>query len=332
MFKASYPWAKKSEEDDERTYLKSFDTTSHDDVAGNVWVPERFGAQPLTLGAQMPLLTTVAALELAEEYGITAWVLALLDPAPVIPANEDKEVASPPKFVFTAGDKDKMAAVPALSPVKGRGRPKAGSPAKLAAGGKQSSPRKRNTKAVKEANAAAARQASENLQAVLDTTAPSVTESTADSEQVEDEKVVVNIKSAVEVKGDVETTHTNVQIKMPAGAPDLPLPESTEDMITKAKQMVEEATKLDGEASAAKKGKRKAEAVEEEEEAAKEFQVAKRPKLEQEVRKQRVRNRALFGVAASLAIGYVHTPRLPCDSDWEANFLHSAIVPFVLGG
>ena len=43
MFRASFPWAKAAEEHDERLYLKSVPSTSHDEVAGNVWIPEEFG-------------------------------------------------------------------------------------------------------------------------------------------------------------------------------------------------------------------------------------------------------------------------------------------------
>jgi len=37
MFKAAFPWATKQDEDNERDYLKSFDTTDPAEVAGNVW-------------------------------------------------------------------------------------------------------------------------------------------------------------------------------------------------------------------------------------------------------------------------------------------------------
>ena len=259
------------------------------------------------------IILTCIALELAEEYGIGPWVKALLDPAPVY-VDEKKPINSPPPFTFTAGDRPSLP--PPATPARGRGRPRASSPSKATPAGKLTSPRKRATKASKEANAAAARQASESLQAVADGT-PSIAESeSVDGEKVNgvgpedkhvDEVVTVNVEKSVEVNGDIETVHTTVQVQMPVGSPDLPLPETTEEMIAKAKEMVEEAVKLDGESSKSA-GKRKAEVLDteddEDETADKEIQPAKKAKImEQEVKKQKVRTRALVGVIATAAIG-----------------------------
>ena len=43
MFKLAFPWAKHSEETAERNYIKTFPSTSQDEIAGNVWVQESFG-------------------------------------------------------------------------------------------------------------------------------------------------------------------------------------------------------------------------------------------------------------------------------------------------
>jgi hypothetical protein len=43
MFKIAFPWAAHSEEKEEREYLKGLDTTSEDEVAGNVWVSPEYG-------------------------------------------------------------------------------------------------------------------------------------------------------------------------------------------------------------------------------------------------------------------------------------------------
>lgn len=48
MFKIAFPWAKSAEEKAEREYLKSLDFTSHDDIAGNVWVSPEYGRLSLS--------------------------------------------------------------------------------------------------------------------------------------------------------------------------------------------------------------------------------------------------------------------------------------------
>jgi hypothetical protein len=46
MFKIAFPWAAHADEKAERDYLKTLDATSHDEVAGNVWVEPAFGETP----------------------------------------------------------------------------------------------------------------------------------------------------------------------------------------------------------------------------------------------------------------------------------------------
>ena len=239
-----------------------------------------------------------------------------------IQVDEKKAISPPPKYKFTANEKTFLPP-PMSTPGRGRGRPRAASPSKK---DKLTSPRKRITKAAKEANAATARQASETLQAALDAasvadsesvdppsvngeTPASVNKKLAKKHSKDDEtKATIKVHSAVEQKGDTETTHTTISVEMPPGVPESSVPVDPREMVAKAKEMVEEAKKLEGESSKST-SKRKADVLddEDEEEAqvnGTEAQPAKRTKLmEQEVRKQKVRNRALMGVAASLAIG-----------------------------
>ncbi|MCJ1335395.1 hypothetical protein MMC09_000665 [Bachmanniomyces sp. S44760] len=294
MFKASFPWAKVAEEKAEREYVQKIPATSQDEVAGNVWIPEAL------------------ALELAEEYGIVPWVVALLDPEPVTAVADDKKsISPPPKFNFNMSELIAFPQPSATPSGRGRGRPRAGSPAKGGAtpGGKAAgSPRKaRAKKEPKESsasNAATARAASESLQSALESAA-----SAADGESVDGERVKVIVDNEVEINGDTETTHTTVKIDMPAGSSELPMPEDTEAMIATAKEMVEEARKIEGESSnKTAKAKRKAEVLDDEDEeiAEDETQPAKRQKLlEQKLKKERVRTRALLGIAATLAVGAI---------------------------
>lgn len=147
-----------------------------------------------------------------------------------------------------------------------------------------------------------AREASATLQATLND-ATSVTP--APSESVDGEKVTVEVESNVERKGNTETTTTNVKIEMPAGSAELPLPESPEQMIEAAKRMVEEAKKAEGDSSSSA-SKRKAEELEDDTDEAgdNQLQPAKKARLlERELKTEKVRNRAMIGVAATLALG-----------------------------
>ena len=243
------------------------------------------------------------ALDLAREYQMYDWVKALLDPDEIVqsPQSAKKHISPPPKFELPY-DKPNLAP-PGATPAKSRGR-RSASPSKIASPAKKvASPRKRTTKAMKEANAAHAAAASETLQAALDTVAAEPTENASSA----GDKVKIEVESNVQTNGDIETTTTNVSVEMPAGSPELPLPKDTEKLIEQAKQMVQEARKLenDGPVDTAKASKkRKAEeAADDDLDAALPVQPAKKAKvLEEKLKREKVRNRALVGVTATLAI------------------------------
>ncbi|KAK2766879.1 hypothetical protein FQN54_006193 [Arachnomyces sp. PD_36] len=313
MFKIAFPWAKIAEEKAERDYLKSMPTTSQDEVANNVWISPDL------------------ALELAKEYRMVNWVRALLDSSEIVqsPASAKKLISPPPKFEMPP--LDAAALLPPPSTRGGRSR-RSVSPSKIASPKKGSSRRGRQTKAMKEANAASASAANASLQSALDSAA-----SAADSEEKlevtangdHNEEAANGVEKAEKedepstdkVKVDVQTTvdtaahteKTDVSVEMPVGLPELPLPEDTEDMIAKAKEMVAEANKLqeaEGSASASspkESKKRKTDESVEDGESADATdtpaQPAKKAKvLEDRLRRERVRNRALVGVTATLAV------------------------------
>lgn len=115
------------------------------------------------------------------------------------------------------------------------------------------------------------------------------------------------------VRLEVETTtgvngeeDTKLKVEMPTNHPDLKIPDNTEDMLEKARQMVAEARKIDGTITR-EKGKRKVdEAIDEEDEieaeAASRAAGRVRPN-EVELRKEKIRRRALTGIVATLAAG-----------------------------
>jgi len=319
MFKATFPWAEVAEEEMERKYIKSLESTSPDETAGNVWIPPQH------------------ALELAAEYGILPWIQALLDHAPIeVNPTKDatpKSISPPPKFLMP------QETFAAPSPTR-RSR-RSASPSKMASPRKTAgATRPRRTKAgsVEPSTKAATKdleqaiadtdgsevdlKTSEKVVEKIEETTEEKTEEKAEekTEEVEEkaeekaEEAVarVTVDTDVEVKGDVETTHTHVEVEMPAGLPEAPSPEDTQAMIAKAKEMVAEATKSSNAAGPSNVvRKRKAEEVEEDEdeekdESADKAAPAKKAKVESELKKEKVKTRALIGISATLAIGYAH--------------------------
>ena len=267
---------------------------------------------------------------------MVTWVRALLDPTDIMPSTNspEKNISPPPKFAMPSTDAPTLEP-PSLARTRSR---RSASPAKSAIPTRKiATPRKpRQTRAQKESSATSSSAANESLQNTLDQAASTaesiaeekeeelvavngdneiqeeVDEQTVPVKKAQEENVKVNFESTVDVDtaGDLETTRTNVFVEMPANTPELPLPEDTETMIATAKKMVEEATKLQEETSgnptSSKSSKKRKAAEEEDEDAEAEAasgQPTKRAKtLEHTLRRERVRNRALFGVTATLAL------------------------------
>lgn len=239
---------------------------------------------------------------------MTPWIAALLDAEEISqsPTSARKPIAAPPKFEMPTKMKDIRFSPPSTASKSSRSRSvRSSSPSKNTPSRAKASPRKRQTKKEKEANIANANAASATLQSALEDAVsvsdPTPAPETPDLNSV-DSKVRVEVDQEVEVNGGAEVTHTNVTIEMPAGSPELPLPEDTEKMLETAKKMVEEAKAL--EASPKISRKRKVEEVEPSDvDAELPIQPAKRAKvLEEKYKRERVRTRAVFGVAASLAV------------------------------
>jgi hypothetical protein len=236
---------------------------------------------------------------LAEEYGLYNWIKALLDNAEIIqsPSSAKKQIASPPAFDMPSG---KLKLAP--SAAKRARSTRSVSPSKIASPVKASkaSPRKRQTKAMKEANAAHATAASEALQSALD---DAVSSTAVQDDSVDGAEIVkVEVEQSVDINGETETTHTNVTVEMPTGLPDLQMPENAEHMLEVAKKMVEQAKTL--ESSPKMSRKRKVEEIEPSDiDAEMPVQPAKKAKiLEEKLKREKVRTRALVGVTATLAI------------------------------
>ncbi|KAJ8060484.1 hypothetical protein OCU04_010806 [Sclerotinia nivalis] len=330
MFKATFPYAEAAEEEMERRYIKSLPSTSVDETAGNVWIPPHHA---LELAGEYQILPWIKAL--LDNAPIE--VNPTKDQTP-------KSIVPPPKFDFRdlapiPAPRLLLEEAPQIAPPETLTAPttKSGRPRRSASPSKyaSSSPRK-----IARARKPSARLASlepagaannvleqveengvveaekekvettESAESAESTASEPVKESVKEesSEEVSEPKVKVKVDTDVEVNGDVETTHTHVQVEMPAGSPDLPLPEDTEAMIAKAKEMVEAAVKHDAAMpSRSKQVKRKAEEfeadVDDEEEPSE--APAKKVKVAADLRKERVKTRALIGLSATLAIGAI---------------------------
>jgi len=245
------------------------------------------------------------ALNLADEYRIRPWIVALLDPEPIEIGAKDSRaaIATPPKFVLS--DKDKLFPPPSMAKSPRKREQRSTSPTKSPR--KTASPRKRAPRATSVAKSEASegseptKKASKALQNL--TNGASATPST-----VTDDVVRVEVDETVEKDNEIETTHTTVKVEMPASHPDLPLPESAEDLIAKAKEMVEEATKLEEKKKRSRTVKRKAGEAElegAESGEASSSQLAKKARMAETLRKERVRSRALIALTASAVIGFV---------------------------
>ncbi|KAJ8121846.1 hypothetical protein O1611_g9994 [Lasiodiplodia mahajangana] len=315
MFKATFPYAEAIEEEAERKYMKSLPTTSHEETAGNVWIPPE------------------QAMALADEYGITPWISALLDPADIAvtnaPDSPPKKITAPPKFDFAGLTQPTLAPpTPSSLPRSTRSR-RSASPSKKRA---IASPRKRSTKiSASRTSPAEVVPTQEETEPETNSTRTEDTVSTAPTEDItmktvekepeivfapveEEPKIHIKVGQEVQFSAGVETTHTAVEVDLPVmdGPPSA---EEAAQMIEKAKEMVvaaaaesAESAKIDEPPSESNKGKRKADdmAVGEEDEQASEpseEHTSKKVKTEVQLRKQRVRNRALVGLSATLAVG-----------------------------
>lgn len=256
------------------------------------------------------------ALELAEEYGLIEWVKALLDPTDIVqsPSSAKKQITAPPKYDM-ALDKVKLPPPDRAPANRGSTRLRSASPSKIASPTKQSkaSPRKRQTKAQKEAAIANANAASASLQSALDDavsnvggeSSSSVVESQQNTPATSSPSlgdVKVKVDQDVEVRGDTEVTHTNVTIEMPQGSPKPGVPQDIESTIGAAKEIVEKVVQLETAPKVSKK--RKFDDVEPSDlDSELPQQAAKRARvLEEGLKREKVRNRALFGVAATLTV------------------------------
>jgi hypothetical protein len=193
------------------------------------------------------------------------------------------------------------------------------SPSKLSATPRKiASPRKRRAASTKPEEkegestvatvAKAARKTSKSLQEKLSNGVSGSPEAkTPKKEATSADSVRVEVNETVETNdAGKEVSHTTVSVSMPASHPDLPLPEDTTKMIAKAKEMVEEANKLEKRVTKNAKRKASSSLTKADVESAL-APTAKKPRteLQEKLVTERVRTRALLGLTATLVVGAI---------------------------
>ena len=324
MFKATFPYAAQEEEEAERKYMKSLPSTSHDETAGNVWIPPE------------------QALALADEYKIAPWIRALLDPADIshnagADSGPPKKISAPPKFLANQpslvpptpqrASRSRRSASPSKPAVSKRA---IATPRKRRAASSQSSVATDNlppstsdsvsptlvngeTPFQSQASAATTMKAKIIESAEADIKIASIEKDApapaAGLEPVEEEpKIKVHLDQDVKVDADgEEVKHTTVEVEVPIFG-DMPSADDAAKLVAEAKAMVEAAVGSDKEAAGALwglKSKRKTDELleGEEEEQAEGAAAAKKVKTEAELRKEKIRKRAYFGLTATVAVG-----------------------------
>lgn len=266
------------------------------------------------------------------------WIEALLDNESVIPSDHRKRNITPPPPYFKPAESDAGSVASSTAPAPRRRSTRSASPSKRLG----STPRKTRAKAAKdsplkkEVPPIAEAMEEETKVVTLTTTekttltstetAPVLTNGngieTSLTTPVKGEPTIkLQVDRESEEKGDVKVARNSVklqlasgELELPAGEMTIPLAETAQEMIAKAREVVAEAQRLDGGSDATLVSgsgrKRKAEDIEDAEEAGadreSDHRHVKRSKvLEEELKREKVKNKALIGLTAALAIGLV---------------------------
>lgn len=257
---------------------------------------------------------------------MTVWIEALLDNQPVSPSDRKRIISPPPPFYkdgveppITAAD---LLPPPTLSTANSSARRR--STRSMSPSKRVQSPRKarlpKATTALKdhplkceplvmnglyEKSESVA--TSEDDGAVATTT---ITTTEETSETVVEEfptkkepTVKVEINNVHQTNGDVEVEETRVKVEYPHDeAKFLPIPENTEDVMEKAKAMVEESRRLEGDLPTKKR-----KAGEFSDDSTDEYSInppsAKRSRLlEEQLKQEKIKTKALIGLSIGLTL------------------------------
>ena len=273
------------------------------------------------------------ALDIAEDYGMRTWIEALLDPEPVEPSTtREHHIASPPRYEQ------------AMSKMTSRSRSlRSASPTKIATPARKiASPRKRLSKKDRDASkgdgagggAPSAGSSAALNRALANGNTLNATPETDDSVAVENDYAVQSerqVKQELTAVKSERSASGRQQLQSPTksshkqqtpASPEMPVLQTTEAMVAKARKMVDEANKFTHKAAAGSisgrgASKRKASEYEDDPDYNDEGAgtaggaggqdgqpVAKKARLlEEQLKKEKVKARALIGLTATIAIG-----------------------------
>lgn len=269
-------------------------------------------------------------------YGMRVWIEALLDNEAVVPSDHRKRNITPPPPYFKPAESDAGSVSSSTAPPAAARRrsTRSASPSKRLG---TSTPRKTRASKAKDsplkkeaAPATITEDVAEDDEEVTVTTTETTTLTTTETIPVltngnvpsssaslttpvkSDPTIRVEVDEEIETNGDVEVRTTHVRVELPTEG-EIFTPENTEDMIAKAREMVAEAYKTDSTSNALVFGKkRKAEDIataddgDEEEEDVEDVDsrhVKKSRTMAEELKRERVKNKALIGLSTVLAIG-----------------------------
>ncbi|GAO15996.1 hypothetical protein UVI_02055750 [Ustilaginoidea virens] len=330
MFKATFPYAEASEEEAERKYIKSLPTTSPEETAGNIWIPPE---QALALADDYKIGIWIRALLDPAKVPVSS---------SSTPGSPPKTIAAPPKFDLVKA-LNKLAPPPVSSLSRSSRSRRSVSPTKLSrrapASPRKRSARLKAGSIEPPAHKPDGTNGDDTDKARQDDVVMKTSEFDPDvvlEHRAEDATLRIRVDEVSKDAEGHETKHTVTEVDVPlpsSGSP--PSAEDTAKMIAAAKEMVQMGKDEDERVAAehkradekrgslnassstpAKKSKRKAADISvadkdgddgKDEEGAEESEEGerrvKKVKTEAEVRKDRVKNRALFGIGATVAVG-----------------------------
>ncbi|KAJ5313550.1 uncharacterized protein N7443_000434 [Penicillium atrosanguineum] len=332
MFKIAFPWAKTDEEKIEREYLKSREYTSQEEVAGNVWISPPFA---LELAEEYKMYDWVRALlDPTEIVQSPSTSKKQITPPPRFDLPEDDRALAQRRSRRSVSPSKKTTS-PRKSRKAGSAKDAPSTPSTAAANNSlqealsmtatmesdelpvfemeeievktTESPKKKGRKSKRAAEAEEEKEEEEKeTEAKKEEKEAKKEEKKAEKKKkaaAKEKETEVEVNETTEATPKGKTSLTTISDDMPVSLADIPSP-SVKDMLAEAKEMVASATKGQSEGSSSAKMTKKRKPEEDDEETAAESaqRVKKAKVLEDKLKRERVRNRALFGVSAAFAL------------------------------